>query len=126
MRRDKLHRRPSGWGAKRMGLYAGCFTVVCGAGYWLLHPSGGDAIPVVTADARPVRVRPVNPGGLSVNQSENFILSGGSGGDSDSRLAAPPEAPNTKALRASEKLRSKGTKPTSDHLQATEGDDSDG
>ena len=108
-----------------MGLYAGCLIVVCGAGYWLLHPSAGDAIPVVTADSRPVRVRPVNPGGLNVNQAENFILSGDSD-DSDSRLGAPPEAPNTKALRASEKLRSKATKPTGDHLSATAGNDSDG
>jgi hypothetical protein len=107
-----------------MGLYAGCLVVACGAGYWILRPSGGDAIPVVTADARPVRVRPENPGGLNVNQAENFILSGDVD-DSTSSLGAPPEAPNTKALRASENVRSKNAKPASDNLRGT-GNDSDG
>jgi hypothetical protein len=114
----------SGGGGKKLGLYACCLVVAGGSGYWLLHSSHGDAIPVVTADASPVRVRPANPGGLNVNQAENFILSGDSN-DSDSRLAAPPEAPNTKALRASEKIRPKSAKPTDDHLSTAAGNGSD-
>jgi hypothetical protein len=62
---------------------------------------------------------------MSVNQAENFILSGDVD-DSESRLAAPPEAPNTKALRASENARSKSVKPAGNRLVAPPASDSDG
>jgi hypothetical protein len=55
--------------------------------------------PVVQADARPIRVKPDNPGGLQVAGTNNEIFSGGSdtGG---SKLAPPLEAPNPKGLNA--------------------------
>lgn len=126
MRRDRLRRPTSASGnGRRLGIFAGGLIVAFGIGYWTLHTRGGDTVPVVTADARPVRVRPADPGGLNVNQIGNFVFSGDAD-DSESRLAAPPEAPNTNALRASEKIRPKSTKPAGDHLSATAGSDTDG
>ena len=126
MRRDRLHRPASAAGnGRRMGIFAGGLIVACGVGYWTLQPRGGDTVPVVTADARPVRVRPADPGGLNVSQVGNFVFSGDSD-DGESSLAAPPEAPNTNALRASERSHSKGTKPKGDHPSETSGSDTDG
>ncbi len=97
-----------------MGFYAGLGLVACGAAYWALRGHESNAIPVVTADARPIRVRPADPGGLNVNVTGNFVFSGDSD-DSESRLAPPPEAPNTKALKDSEKVRAKPARPAGDH-----------
>lgn len=98
-----------------MGVYAGIGILACGAAYWAFRGHDSTSIPIVTADARPIRVRPVDPGGMNVNQTGNFVFSGDPD-DSQARLAPPAEAPNTKALRASERTRAKSAKPTDDHL----------
>jgi hypothetical protein len=108
-----------------MGVYAGVVVVACGVGYLGLHGHGSAGIPIVMADARPIRIRPVDPGGLSVNQTGNFVFSGDTV-DSQTRLAAPAEAPNTNALRASERVRPKGIKTIGDHLSEAAGAASDG
>jgi hypothetical protein len=116
MRRERLHRPASSSGVGiKMGIYAGIGIVACCTAYWALRGHDGTSIPVVTADARPIRVRPADPGGLNVNQTGNFVFSGDPD-DSQARLAPPAEAPNTKALRASEKIRAKTVKPNGDHL----------
>ncbi len=55
-------------------------------------------VPVVSADPRPIREKPANPGGMKVDGAENDVFSGGSD-TSNAKLAPAPEAPNTKALR---------------------------
>ncbi|HVY14356.1 MAG TPA: hypothetical protein VHB27_03950 [Rhodopila sp.] len=124
MRRDRLYRparTTSGQGIKRVG-YACAGVVALGAGYWLLHGKGSDAIPVVTADASPIRVRPADPGGMNVNQIGNLVFDG-SDDDTQTHLSAPAEMPDTAALHASEKLHVKTSKPSADHLP---GSDTDG
>jgi hypothetical protein len=54
-------------------------------------------VPVVIADSRPIREKPVNPGGMKIDGAENDVFSGGSD-TSDARLAPAPESPNAKAL----------------------------
>src|SRR6185437_16242994 len=56
-------------------------------------------VPIVQADAGPVRVKPVNPGGLQVAAAGNEIFSGGSD-TTVGKLAPPPETPDLQALRA--------------------------
>jgi hypothetical protein len=58
----------------------------------------GTEVPVVAADSRPTRVKPQNPGGMKIDGAENDVFSGGSD-TADSKLAAAPETPDTKALR---------------------------
>ena len=58
----------------------------------------GEGVPVVLADNRPIRVKPDNPGGMKIDGAENDVFSGGSD-TADSKLAAAPENPDTKALR---------------------------
>jgi SPOR domain len=58
----------------------------------------GEGVPVVTADTRPIRVKPDNPGGMKIDGAENDVFSGGTD-TTDSKLAPPSENPDTKALR---------------------------
>lgn len=58
-------------------------------------------VPVVTADTRPIRIKPDNPGGMKIDGAENDVFSAGSD-TANSRLAPPAETPDAKALRTME------------------------
>ncbi len=58
---------------------------------WTSHHHG---VPVIEAPAKPVRVKPLNPGGLQVAGADDFAPAGAE------RLAPPPERPAIRALRA--------------------------
>jgi hypothetical protein len=55
-------------------------------------------VPVIQADSRPVRERPINKGGLAVEGADETILSGEAEGKAI--VAAAPEAPALAALKA--------------------------
>jgi hypothetical protein len=55
-------------------------------------------VPVVAADNRPVREKPVNPGGMKIDAAENDVFSGVSD-TAGARLAPAPESPDATALR---------------------------
>jgi hypothetical protein len=78
------------------GILASGLVVVVGGASLFGHRSGD--VPVVSADDRPIRVKPENPGGLQVANANNEIFSGGSDTDG-SKLAPAPEVPDPKALR---------------------------
>ncbi len=86
---------------RRLMLFAGglgaVLVVLIGASALTGRHSG--EIPVVSADPRPVREKPVNPGGMKIDGAENDVFSGGSD-TSNARLAPAPEAPNAMALRS--------------------------
>jgi cell division septation protein DedD len=85
---------------KRLALIAcglgGALVVVVGGWSMIGHHSG--AVPVVQAESGPIRVKPVNPGGMQITGANDDILSGGNSGDD--KLAPPPEVPEPQALRA--------------------------
>jgi hypothetical protein len=64
----------------------------------LIGRKPGD-VPVVTADSRPVREKPANPGGVKIDGAENDVFTAGSD-TNDAKLAAGAELPDIKALRA--------------------------
>jgi hypothetical protein len=85
---------------RRLMVFAGGLGVVLIAlisASAILGRHGGE-VPVVSADTRPIREKPVNPGGMKIDGAENDVFSGGSD-TSDARLAAASESPNAKALR---------------------------
>jgi hypothetical protein len=77
----------------------GTLLVVLGLSLVGGHHRG--AIPVIEAEAGPVRVKPDNPGGMSIAGSEDEILSS-SAGDDSGKLAPAAEAPALQALREQE------------------------
>ena len=97
---------------RRLGLKAFMFLVVAAAGAWSyygdqliqLWRGGQGGIPLIKADPGPVKVRPVNPGGLRVPDRDKLVYDrmhgksagpGEAGGESGGaeRLLPPPEQP---------------------------------
>mgnify|MGYP000312464626 CR=1 FL=1 len=97
---------------RRLGLKAFMFLVVAAAGAWSyygdqliqLWRGGQGGIPLIKADPGPVKVRPVNPGGLRVPNRDKLVYDrmhgksagpGEAGGESGraERLLPPPEQP---------------------------------
>ena len=74
--------------------FGGVAILVGVAVYSLTGHSHGDAVPIVQADARPVRVKPADPGGMTVTPEEKAV------DPNDSHLAPPTEEPNPRALMA--------------------------
>jgi SPOR domain len=74
--------------------FGGVAILVGVAAYSLTGRSHGDAVPIVQADSRPVRVKPENPGGMAVGPEEKAV------DPNDSHLAPPTEEPNPRALMA--------------------------
>jgi SPOR domain len=85
---------------RRLMMFAGglgaVLVVLVGASTLMGRHSG--EIPVVSADPRPIREKPLNPGGMKIDGAENDVFSGGTD-TGNARLAAAPESPDTKALR---------------------------
>jgi SPOR domain len=86
---------------RRMVLIAGgvggAFLLIGGAWMTIGHHRGG--VPLVMADTRPIRVKPVNPGGMQVVGAGEDVMTGGAG-DGGDKVAAGPETPQIQALQA--------------------------
>jgi hypothetical protein len=63
---------------------------------WSAHKRGG--VPVVEADNRPVREKPIDQGGMKIDGANEAILSGNT--DGKAVVAAAPESPALAALRS--------------------------
>lgn len=94
-------RRPPGIdpGTKLLAMFAGgigTLLVVVVGGWSLLGQHQGSGIPVVEAPAGPVRVKPVDPGGMQLMGAQGMAASNGSTAQG---LAPGPEAPAPEALQ---------------------------
>jgi hypothetical protein len=79
------------------GAIAGTLVLLIGAWSLTGHSAGGGGLPVVEAANTPLKVKPADPGGMTVLGKDATILSGKP--DGDTVLAPPPEAPRLQALR---------------------------
>ncbi len=95
---------------RRLVLFAaGLATVLLGLiGASTMFGHRSTEVPVVTADPRPIKVKPENPGGMKIDGAENDVFSGGSD-TANARLAPPPENPDDKALRTTAAAPPTGT-----------------
>jgi cell division septation protein DedD len=86
---------------RRMALFAGgigtVLALLIGASALTGRHSG--ETPVITADTRPIRVKPENPGGMKIDGAENDVFSAGAD-TGNAKLAPPAETPDTKAWRS--------------------------
>ena len=84
---------------RRLMMFAGglgaVLVVLIGASALMGRHTG--EIPIVSADPRPIREKPANPGGMKIDGAENDVFSGGSD-TANAKLAPAPEVPDTKAL----------------------------
>ncbi|MGC8469143.1 MAG: hypothetical protein ACP5NI_04470, partial [Acetobacteraceae bacterium] len=83
------YRRGPDPGTRRMAWMAGGFAaalLVVVGGYSLLDGGGPGTVPTIAAPAGPVKVRPANPGGLQVSQTQNPSLGAVAAGDLTRRL----------------------------------------
>jgi len=85
---------------KRLGLIAACLAgaVVLGVGGWVATGVQPRLVPVIEADRRPLRVKPDNPGGMQIANSEEQIMGGTDGGKADA-MAPAAETPSPQTLR---------------------------
>ena len=85
---------------KRMAIIAGSIGValLLVMGVWSVTGHRHSGIPIVEADHRPVREKPINKGGLQVSGADDTILSGEA--DGKTVLAPAPETPAIAALKA--------------------------
>jgi hypothetical protein len=92
---DGILRRPPAGPSRTTVLAIGVAVAALfvGAMLWTRH-SSGDSIPVVASDPSPVRVKPVNPGGLKPDELGDRMFAGDDYMDKV-HLAPPPEAPKT-------------------------------
>jgi len=84
---------------KRLAIIAGSIggTLLLLVGAWSLTGHQRTGLPVVEADASPLRVKPADPGGMEVDGRDASILSGKP--DGEAKLAPPPEVPALQALK---------------------------
>jgi len=87
--------------AKRLGLVAVCLVgmAMLGVGAWVATGARPHPVPVIEADGRPLRVKPDNPGGMQIANSEEQIMGGAGSGKADA-MAPRTETPSPQTLRA--------------------------
>ncbi len=85
---------------RRMAIIAGAIggVLLLIMGVWSVVGHKRAGVPVIEADSRPVRERPLNKGGLAVTGADETILSGDTEGKAV--VAPSPEAPAIRALKA--------------------------
>ncbi|MGI4746233.1 MAG: SPOR domain-containing protein [Janthinobacterium lividum] len=95
------HKRPKGMdpGTRLLALFAGGIgaLLVLVVGGWSLVGHHETGIPIVDAPAGPVRIKPVDPGGMQLTGVQNLAQTNGSAA---SGLAPGPETAQPQALQA--------------------------
>lgn len=82
-------------------------VLVVGMGVWSFSGHRVAGVPVIEADARPLRVKPENPGGMTVVGASDNVMGGHGDGAGEARDLAPEaERPDPQALRAQRQVAS--------------------
>ncbi len=86
---------------RRLMLFAGGVggVLICLIAASTLIGRHSGTVPVVTADMRPTRVKPDNPGGMRIDGAENDVFSSGAD-NSNSKLAPAAEMPDPNGMHA--------------------------
>lgn len=87
---------------------AGVLLLLCVIGYFVATGSDSQNVPVIQPPAAPLKVKPDNPGGLTVNTPTGALPGDGS---QNVTLAPPPEKPDPAALAAQAKQEQQQTAP---------------
>jgi hypothetical protein len=95
------HRRGMDTGTRRLAIIAGGLggALVLLVGGWSVLGHRSTGVPVIEADSSPLRVKPENPGGMSVAGSNEEILSDGADG-TVGKLAPASETPAPQNMQA--------------------------
>ena len=72
-------------------------------GVWSVAGGHQGGVPVIAADARPLKVKPADPGGLRVAGEHESIMGPAGAGGGRASLAPAPEVPALQALKAQER-----------------------
>lgn len=76
-------------------------VLLAGMGIWTFGGHRAAGVPVIEADARPLRVKPENAGGMTVVGANEQVMGGrGDGAEITGDLAPEAERPDPQALRA--------------------------
>jgi hypothetical protein len=76
-------------------------VLVAGMGVWSISGHRAAGVPVIEADTRPLRVKPDNPGGMTVVGTNDSVMGGHGDGAGEARDLAPEaERPDPQALLA--------------------------
>ena len=82
-------------------------VLVVGMGVWSFSGHRVAGVPVIEADTRPLRVKPENPGGMTVVGASDSVMGGHGDGAGEARDLAPEaERPDPQALRAQRQVAS--------------------
>ena len=86
---------------RRLALIAGGLggALILLVGGWMVLGQHHAGVPLIMADARPIRVKPANPGGMQVVGANEDVMASSAAGDGDA-VAPAPEAPQVQALQA--------------------------
>ncbi len=86
---------------RRLMLFAGGLAgvLICLIGASTLTRQRSGSVPVVTADVRPTRVKPENPGGMQIDGAENDVFSVGAN-NNNSKLGPAAEVPDPSGMHS--------------------------
>ncbi|GAB0116877.1 SPOR domain-containing protein [Acidisoma sp. 7E03] len=87
---------------------AGVLLLVCIIGYFAATGSGSQGVQVIQAPTTPVKVKPENPGGLTITTPSGALPGDGS---QNVAIAPPPEKPDPAALAAQAKQEQQQAMP---------------
>lgn len=81
-------------------------VLLAGMGVWTFGGHRAAGVPVIEADTRPLRVKPENPGGMTVVGVNEQVMSSHGDGTDVGDLAPEAERPDPQALRAQRQVAS--------------------
>ncbi len=89
-------------GTRRLLIVASALGLVLlgGMGVWTFSGHRSAGVPVIEADKRPMRIKPENPGGMTVAGANDQVMGHGDGPGDAGDLAPEAERPDPQALRA--------------------------